>query len=493
MGKQNQQNNKSKGCRPESLFGTWFIEPERLEQMRARVAQMDLAALAERHAVELADDADATIDQLATTDPNAPPAKPYAVRNGVAVLNVNGPTTKYETSFQGLIGGTSTRKMERYLSLAKADPDVKRAMIHFEDAPGGTVAGAYELRDAIRAFAKVKPIDAHISDLGASAAYLFAAATGGRITANQTAFVGSIGTRANLIDSSEKYKKEGIKVIPVAAGKYKAAGMPGTEITDEHVAELQKSVDKLNEMFIQSVADDRKLTPDHVRGLEARTFIAQEAVDKKLIDGVCSFDDALAKVSETKPADPPTPPTNHGSTANMELLAQLRATLNQPNATEAEINAAVAKFQTDLAAARAALPKQPDPEILASHLELAVEKINLAVDKGTLPVPVADELKRRCGAGMDGKAANPSAYMLTKAAALGDMRPVDFIVAQFADTKIDPEANKGAKSGVQKLDRQIPGDGGDQEDADLKALEAGRKQGKSHAEQQLASTGNGQK
>ncbi|HYE18869.1 MAG TPA: S49 family peptidase [Tepidisphaeraceae bacterium] len=272
------------GCRPEQLFGLWLIDPATLDAYRGRALAVDLEALARLNA-----QAEAKREAEGKAD------KPYAVAGGVAVIAVSGPTTKHQTSFASLLGGTSTVAVGRALSQAADDADVSSILMHFEDAPGGTVAGAFELVDRIRAASRRKPVHAQGTDQMTSAAYLFASVCD-RVTVNRTAMVGSIGTRAQLVDTSEAMRRDGIRVIPIAAGKYKAAGLPGTPITDEQVADFQRQVEALNDQFVNDVAIGRGLDPAAVRATEARVYVGAEAVAAGLADSIGTFDETFARL-----------------------------------------------------------------------------------------------------------------------------------------------------------------------------------------------------
>ena len=99
-------------------------------------------------------------------------------------------------------------------------------MLHV-DSPGGHVAGVQALADTIFQARKLKPLHAHIEDLGASAAY-WLASQANTVTANSTAEVGSIGTMAVVHDSSGAAAKAGIKVYVVSSAP--AAGIGSWQV-----------------------------------------------------------------------------------------------------------------------------------------------------------------------------------------------------------------------------------------------------------------------
>lgn len=134
----------------------------------------------------------------------------------------------------------------------------------------------------------------YFEDLGASAAYWIGAQSE-RVVANPTAMVGSIGTFAVLRDTSELAREMRIKVHVIRAGQYKGMGTPGTEVTDEHLAEMQRTINAINDAFVDGVATGRGLDRATVRAMaDGRIHIAPAAADMGLIDEVMSFDDLFS-------------------------------------------------------------------------------------------------------------------------------------------------------------------------------------------------------
>jgi len=212
----------------------------------------------------------------------------------IAIINLTGNLMKQQAS---LGGGTSTVQARRDIRSAAADSKIAAIMLRI-DSPGGTAAGTQELADEIAAANLKKRTESYIEDLGASAAY-WSASQAIRITANPTGLVGSIGTYGVIEDYSGYAAKEGVKVHVVRAGDFKGAGTPGTEVTPEQLADMQRIVDGLNDHFIAGVAKGRRTTQKQVREwADGRVHLAADAKNMGLIDAVGSFDDALSHLQE---------------------------------------------------------------------------------------------------------------------------------------------------------------------------------------------------
>ena len=102
----------------------------------------------------------------------APSAPPYVLRDGVAVINVEGviDRTARVSWFTGLPYTAGQDRIHASLDAALADTEAKAILISL-NSPGGTAAGSKELADAIAAAARHKPCAAYADGLCASAAY----------------------------------------------------------------------------------------------------------------------------------------------------------------------------------------------------------------------------------------------------------------------------------------------------------------------------------
>lgn len=261
-------------------FGTWAIWTEPFNNLLAQVNGMD-------------------IDAVFALDPGEPAA--VKMVEGVAVLEVSGPLTKHASSFRSIFGGASYIETKQALRDLSANDEVQGVLLQI-DSPGGHVAGLHDLHDAIRAFAAEKPIHAYAEDLAASAAYDIATATD-RITANRSAIVGSLGTVTVLVDSSERAQRIGVKAVPVASGRIKAAGFEDG-VSDEYLAETQRLVDSLAEQFRNDVAQGRGMTDAQARQLfTGQVWVGAEAVELGLVDSIGSLEDAIAGVRDAAQAE----------------------------------------------------------------------------------------------------------------------------------------------------------------------------------------------
>ncbi|MBX3435541.1 MAG: S49 family peptidase [Pirellulales bacterium] len=275
---------RTQRCHAHELFGAWACEPERLGRMVEVINGRSLSDVLAR--------VDVRAGAEATDGPAPTQRKLYQVHDGIAVVDLNGPMTKYPSSFQAMFGGTSTLMMRRALRDAVADRSVDGVLIRI-DSPGGTVAGTHDLADDVGELRTRKPIWAAIDDLGASAAYCVACRAE-RVVANRNALVGSIGTMVVLRDTSRAADEIGVKVHVVASGPLKGTGVPGTPITDAQLADVQRMVDSLFGQFRADVMHGRRMDRERADAVSTgQLWVAEDALTHGLIDEIASAEAAI--------------------------------------------------------------------------------------------------------------------------------------------------------------------------------------------------------
>jgi len=262
-----------------SHMGLWAIDPMWMQAAVAHVLANPARAMDARHT-----ESGAQYDTLP---------------GGVAVISVLGAMQKGDSKF----GGTSTIRTRRAVRAAANDKHVGAILLRM-DTPGGHVAGTAELAEEVARATTIKPTETFAEDLLASAGY-WVGSQSAYITANRAARIGSIGVLTRLIDTSDKMEREGVKVIPIASGPMKAAGMPGTPVTDGIIAEVQALVDDAADQFIEAVSAGRNITIGNMAALaNGSVFTAPKALDNMLIDEIGTFESAVARLQVEQDVDP---------------------------------------------------------------------------------------------------------------------------------------------------------------------------------------------
>lgn len=176
-----------------------------------------------------------------------------------------------------------------------ADPTV-RAIRLLMDSPGGTVAGTPELAEVVKRAAAVKPVHVIAENYLASAAY-WIACQATTITASRSTQVGSIGAFLYVIDSSELFRKEGLRAVVARSGEHKGVGAPGVEISEANVEWLKELVEVDLLGFQAAVERGRKLSRERMDEVSTgASWSAPVAKTLKLIDAVALPEDRYAEI-----------------------------------------------------------------------------------------------------------------------------------------------------------------------------------------------------
>jgi signal peptide peptidase SppA len=232
--------------------------------------------------------------------------------NEIALIDISGPLTPGSSFFSFFFGGTAMDDIRTQMRLADESPDV-REKLFVVNSPGGTVEGAFELADDVKASNEIKPINTFSAGTIASAAYLIVAPTNTITITGKSNQIGSIGVITSKSDFTEYDEKLGIKFDEYVSGEYKNIYSPDRK-TDKFVSDaIQETVDYLATLFIDYVSEQREqLSAEFLTGLQARVLIGQQAIDGGLVDGVSTLE-ALTNKKQSGA-------TNFNSGKNMDKL-----------------------------------------------------------------------------------------------------------------------------------------------------------------------------
>jgi signal peptide peptidase SppA len=218
----------------------------------------------------------------------ADPAPAYTIENGVAIFAISGVISREISRMEKTSGAIDTNAIINTAEAIKADP-LARAVVLRISSPGGGVYGVQEAAEAIQSMGK--PTIAHVSTIGASAAYWLASAAD-LIYSDPSADVGSIGVYSYRLDVSKRMEKEGYKPeLFVSEGSpLKAAGAPGIPLSDEQRAYMQERVDSIAEDFRSYVQGRRKMIQPGA--FSGGVYGGKKAVELGLVDALASLNQA---------------------------------------------------------------------------------------------------------------------------------------------------------------------------------------------------------
>ncbi len=214
----------------------------------------------------------------------------------VAEVAVEGPITRDGGRPSPIAASTGATADEIVETIDRADDDPSvDALLLTLNTPGGEVLPSDDIRRAVDRFDGVTI--AHASDVCASGGYWIAAGCE-EVWAHEASLVGSIGVRGSRPNASELADKLGIRYEEFAAGRFKEAGNPLSEIDDADREYLQGIVDDLYAQFVATVSEGRDLDPEDVRETEARVFLGPDAVDRGLVDDLGTSEDVESRLTE---------------------------------------------------------------------------------------------------------------------------------------------------------------------------------------------------
>lgn len=168
-----------------------------------------------------------------------------------------------------------------------------KAVILRINSPGGGVAPAQEIYEAVRETSKVKKVVASLASVAASGGYYIAAAAD-RVFANPGTITGSMGVVMRHSNVDELYRKIGLSTSVIKSGEYKDIGSSFRNITPREERLFQGLLDTVHGQFIDAVAAGRGMERARVAGLaDGRIFTGAEARDMGLVDDLGGFETAL--------------------------------------------------------------------------------------------------------------------------------------------------------------------------------------------------------
>lgn len=203
----------------------------------------------------------------------------------LAIVPIEGILARKPDPFEmAFFGVEDMNGIEAMLREVISDPNISGVLLAI-DSPGGFVNGTPELGDLVARLAKVKPTVAFTAGMMCSAAY-WIGSQASEIVASRSSIVGSIGVYSALYDVVAYYAELGIKVevFTNEEATFKAAGLPGTALTEEQRKHFQERVQRDFADFREAILSARHGVPaDAMRG---QTFNGSDAKANGLVDRV---------------------------------------------------------------------------------------------------------------------------------------------------------------------------------------------------------------
>ena len=257
-----------------------------------------------------------------------------SVSDGIGIIDLHGPLMRQPDLISSLLfGATDMNEVTDAIQEAVQRDDVQSILIDI-NSPGGTVNGTPELAQAVADAAKLKTTYAFSAGQMCSAAYWIASQCDA-IYATPSARVGSIGVMLPFIDSTEKFRSEGLKVEVFAAGKFKGMATPGVPLSEEQRALIQSDIEEIAAEFKTAVLARGRKIPDSA--MEGQSFSARNAQRLNMAGMAKSRDEVLSRLRSMNAARVDTP--SRTSTPMKTAEEQLSEALTRIQTLEADAKA----------------------------------------------------------------------------------------------------------------------------------------------------------
>jgi capsid assembly protease len=205
-----------------------------------------------------------------------------AIRNGLAVLRVQGVLGKHLGLMEMVCGGGYDMAVLESQLVALRDRADVHTVVMIANSPGGHAIGPRDLALLAREIADEKRLVAWVDNTAASAMY-YVAAGFDEIYSPPSAVIGNIGVYSVLLDRSKEFELAGKRVELFASGPLKASGIDGLPLSIEQREFFQARVDELAGPFFDFVRERRPGVDESV--FDGGWYGPDEAQELGLSDG----------------------------------------------------------------------------------------------------------------------------------------------------------------------------------------------------------------
>jgi protease-4 len=188
----------------------------------------------------------------------------------------------------------SSDRISKAFRDARNDSSVK-AVVFRINSPGGSSLASDIIWREVKLTTKVKPVIASMGDLAASGGYYIACAAD-VIVASPNTITGSIGVFGLLINVKQFFnQKLGITTDVARTNEHSDFPTIMRPMNTAEKAIMQFEVDKIYNIFIEKVAEGRKLDKKKVDEIaQGRVWTGSDAIGLGLVDTIGGLNDAIA-------------------------------------------------------------------------------------------------------------------------------------------------------------------------------------------------------
>lgn len=219
-------------------------------------------------------------------------AKPNLKLNNtrIAVIYANGEIASGEGSNDEI----GSERIVKAIREARLDDKVKAIVLRV-NSPGGSALASDVMWREVMLAKKTKPFIVSMGNLAASGGYYISCAAH-RIFAQPNTITGSIGVFGMIPNLQKAFEQKlGITLDTVNTNKHSHVGSVFLPVNEKEHAFIQKSVEKIYDVFTKRVAEGRNMTQAMVDSIgQGRVWTGADALKINLVDELGGLNDALA-------------------------------------------------------------------------------------------------------------------------------------------------------------------------------------------------------
>jgi protease IV len=218
-------------------------------------------------------------------------------KNEIAVIVADGTIMPGKADDQQQVIGADTFVEE--IRKAREDNDIKAIVLRV-NSPGGEFRASDMMWREIQLAKKAKPVIASMGDYAASGGYYLAMGCD-TIVAQPHTITGSIGIFGMMFDMSGFLgNKLGITFDEVRTGEFGEMYTVSRPLTEAEKNFWQKNLDKHYDTFTGKAAEGRGMPVEEIKKVASgRVWSGAQAQERKLVDALGGFDDALKIAAES--------------------------------------------------------------------------------------------------------------------------------------------------------------------------------------------------
>lgn len=295
------------------------------------------------------------LETKAETDNSYSDSHSYNVIGNVAVITVDGATTKKNTWINAMCGGfIGYDTIATYISKAEGDVSVEKILFHL-DTVGGEVAGVDNLQELIAT--STKETITLFDNVGVSAGIWYGTASD-KVYATPMTQLGSIGVMAGYYEPRDDDKK----IVLVSRNAENKNCMLKGDCKDK----FQSRIDDVEATFHERVSANTGLSVEQLISSfnHGDVISSKEAFKIGFIDGIISKKDLLQSLtlppSQTVKSDRR---NGNKSTQGTAMSKELQAQLDTANSTIETLTAEIGGKDTEMATLK--------EQLLSAQAELA--------------------------------------------------------------------------------------------------------------------------